>query len=113
MSPENLVGDLLQAALGSFARVGAPKVVAEHSALGLEGGVTLRNFQARNSLGEELVISVAEPRVRRFAVPVIAAHQTNDCGRRSGRSDWVRLQISSYSTRKRERKAHPLARMRL
>ncbi len=46
------------------------------------GAVTLKEFRYRDSLGDMVTLSVAEPPTRRWARPVIAVHQTNRCGRR-------------------------------
>lgn len=80
--PCESIESLLASAIGQGPAGSTPHLLEEVSSRWIEGGVVLRDFLAINSLGERFTITVAEPFVRKFSLPVIAAHQTNIDGRR-------------------------------
>lgn len=72
---------LLRNALGVHPSVDSPHLIGETSVAFLEDGVVLRDYTIRLRSGRVCGLTVAHPEVRKFAVPVIAAHQTNRTGR--------------------------------
>ncbi len=73
---------LLRCALGAHPAHQSPKIVKEISSACIEDGIVLQDYLAKNRYGEDLIFTVANPVIRRFLPPVIAAHQTNEEGRK-------------------------------
>ncbi|MDF1677626.1 MAG: hypothetical protein P1U32_02905 [Legionellaceae bacterium] len=76
------ISELLACALGTQPAHQAPELVKEISSAYLEEGIILQDYLAKNRYGEDLIFTVANPVMRRFLPPVIAAHQTNEDGRK-------------------------------
>ncbi|MCH9756267.1 MAG: alpha/beta hydrolase [Gammaproteobacteria bacterium] len=77
-----LIESLLKHALGAHPATQTPRLIHEISSVCLDDGVILQDYLAENRNGEKFIFTVANPSTRYFLSPVIAAHQTNEEGRK-------------------------------
>lgn len=82
MSDLHRIAGLVRSALGTAESLGSPYLIGEQSAVMLDDGIALRDYQVCLRSGEVCCVSVASPAIQKFPCPVIAAHQTNLSGRK-------------------------------
>jgi|GEM_PF-2913430 len=77
----NYFREQVKRAVGETPQMAPPQPPAQIGETRIEE-ITLREYHYINGLGETVGLTVAEPPQRRWSQPVIAIHQTNDCGRK-------------------------------